>query len=131
MRNTTSLFRIFVLNLAAVLLLQFGCAPATAPMSDAKKAKEFLQSMLDEWKAGTDMNGMKQRYPPIYVTEDLWRGSNKLDEYTLLGESEKLGSNIRFQVKLKWTNKSGKAVEKSVRYIVTTDPALTMVREEG
>lgn len=115
---------------AAVFLFQFGCGPAKAPMSDASQAKELLQSMLNEWKAGTKMDGMKQRNPPIYVTEDLWRGSNKLVDYELVGESETLGSNIRFQVKLK-CGKGSKSVEKSVRYLVTTRPALTMVREEG
>jgi hypothetical protein len=120
-----------LLCVAAVFFFQIGCAPATAPMSDAKKAKELLQSMLDEWKAGTSMDGMKHRDPPIYVIEDLWRSGNKLDNYTLVGESETLGSNIRFEVELKCNNESGKVIEKSVRYIVTTQPALTMVREEG
>lgn len=120
-----------LLYVAAVLLLQCGCGPATAPMSDSTKAKELVQSMLDEWKAGTSMDTMKQRTPPIYLTEDLWRSNTKLEDYALVGESEVQGSNIRFQVKLKCTNKSGKAVEKSVRYLVTTQPALTMVREEG
>ncbi len=119
------------LGVAAVLLWQSGCSPAAVPMSDTNKAKELVQSMLDEWKAGTSMDGMKLRNPPIYVTEDLWRSSAKLDDYALVGESEVLGSNIRFQVKLKCTNKSGKLIEKSVRYIVTTQPALTMVREDG
>ena len=124
-------FYSYLLGTAALLLLQVGCGPATVPMSDANKAKELLKSMLTEWKSGTTLDAIKSRNPPIYVTEDLWRGSSKLEDYTLLDEGEVLGSNIRFQVKLKCTNKSGKAMEKSVRYIVTTQPALTMVREEG
>ena len=118
-------------GLLVALLCTMGCSPRTAPMSDAAKANELLQSMLNEWKSGTSLAEIKKRNPPVYVTEDLWRAGATLDEFTMLGDREVLGSNIRFQVKLKCLSKNGKAMERSVRYIVTTQPALTIVREEG
>ncbi len=114
-----------------ILFLQLGCSPRTAPMSDAAQAKVLLQKMLDEWKSGTNLSELKKRSPPVYFTEDLWRNGATLNDYVMTEESEALGSNIRFQVNLKCTNKSGKALERPVRYIVTTQPALTIVREEG
>ena len=81
-------FYSYLLGTAALLLLQVGCGPATVPMSDANKAKELLKSMLTEWKSGTTLDAIKSRNPPIYVTEDLWRGSSKLEDYTLLDEGE-------------------------------------------
>jgi hypothetical protein len=114
-----------------ILLLQLGCSPGTAPMSDAAQAKELLQKMLDEWKSGTSLDELKKRHPPVYFTEDLWRNGATLNEYVMTDASEVLGSNIRFKVNLKCTNKGGKAIERPVRYIVTTQPALTIVREEG
>jgi len=100
-------------------------------MSDAGKAKELLQTMLEDWKSGTNLEETKKRTPPVYVTEDLWRGGLKLESYSVSDESDVLGSNIRFKVNLKCTNKGGKAIDRSVRYIITTEPALTVVREEG
>ncbi len=114
-----------------VLLLQFGCGPGTAPMSDAAHAKVLLQKMLDEWKSGTSLGELKKRNPPVYFSEDLWRSGAKLSEYSMSEETEVLGSNIRFKVHLKFTYKGGKAIERPVRYLVTTQPALTIVREEG
>ena len=114
-----------------VLSLPIGCSPRTAPMSDAGKAKELLQTMLEDWKSGGNLEETKKRTPPVYVTEDLWRGGAKLDSYKVSDVSEVLGSNIRIKVNLKCTNKSGKAIDHSFRYIITTEPALTVVREEG
>lgn len=119
------------IGIVLILLLQVGCSARPAPMSDAAQAKELLQKTLDEWKSGTNMGELKKRHPPVYFTEDLWRNGATLNEFVMTEESEVLGSNIRFQVKLKCTNKGGKAIEKPVRYIVTTQPALTIVREEG
>ena len=121
---------VFILT-ALVCMLHAGCSPSVAPMSDAGKAKELLQTSLDAWKSGANLDDRRKASPPIYVTEDLWRSGAKLSEYKLVGESEVLGSNIRFMVDLKCTTKSGKAMEKTVRYLVTTQPALTIVREEG
>lgn len=122
-----------VLFLASMtcVLLQLGCTPSTAPMSDAGRAKELLQSALDAWQSGASIEDSRKANPPVYVTEDFWRNGSKLREYKLVGESEVLGSNIRFKVDLRCTNKAGKAMDKSVRYLVTTVPALTIVREEG
>ncbi len=131
MRNATRSSRSFVLCFAAALIFSFGCSPSTAPMSDATIARELLQSMLEQWKAGEGMSELKKRDPPVYMAEDLWKNNSKLEDYAIEGESEVLGSNIRFQVKLKCNNRTGKVVEKSVRYLVTTKPALTIVREEG
>ena len=114
-----------------VCILHAGCSPGAAPMSDAGKAKELLQTSLDAWRSGASLDDRRKASPPIYITEDLWRNGAKLSEYKLVGESEVLGSNIRFKVDLKCTIKSGKAMEKTVRYLVTTQPALTIVREDG
>lgn len=123
--------RVFLVGIVLVLCLQFGCSPATAPMSDASQAKALLQKTLDEWKSGTSLDEMRKHNPPVYVTEDLWRSGAKLNEYSIAEDSVLLGSNIRLEVNLKFTNKSGNAIKKSFRYIVTTRPALTIVREEG
>lgn len=123
--------RVFFIGTVLVLCLQFGCSPANAPISDAAQAKVLLQKTLNEWKSGTSLNEIRQHNPPVYVTEDLWRSGAKLNEYSIAEESGVLGNNIRLEVYLKFTNKSGNAIRRSFRYIVTTRPAQTIVREEG
>ncbi len=123
--------RVFLIGIVLVLCMQFGCSPATAPMSDAVQAKVLLQKTLDEWKSGTSLDEIRKHNPPVYVTEDLWRSGAKLNEYSIAEDRGLLGSNIRLEVNLKFTNKSGNAIKKSFRYTVTTRPALTIVREEG
>lgn len=122
---------VFFFGSMACILFQLGCTPSTAPVSDAGRAKELLQSALDAWKSGVSIEESRKGNPPVYVTEDFWRNGFKLREYALVGESETLGSNIRFKVDLKCTNKTGKVIDKPVRYLVTTVPAMTIVREEG
>ena len=100
-------------------------------MSDASQAKALMQRIMDQWRSGGSLDELRKHSPPVYVTEDLWRNGAMLNEFSISEESELLGSNIRLKVNLKWTNKSGRAMEKSFRYIVTTRPALTIVREEG
>ena len=123
--------RVFFVGIVLVLCFQLGCSQATAPMSDAAQAKVLLQKTLDEWKSGTSLDEIRKHNPPVYVTEDLWRSGAKLKEYSIAEDSGLLGSNIRLEVNLQFTNKSGNAIKRSFRYIVTTRPALTIVREEG
>lgn len=118
-------------GIVLALSFQIGCRPVGAPMSDASQAKTLMQKTMEQWRSGGSLDELRKQSPPVYVTEDLWRNGALLNDYSISEESERLGSNIRLRVNLRCTNKSGKAIEKSFRYIVTTQPALTIVREEG
>ena len=118
-------------GIVLALSFQIGCRPVGAPMSDASQAKTLMQKTMEQWRSGGSLDELRKQSPPVYVTEDLWRNGALLNDYSISEESERLGSNIRLRVNLRYTNKSGKAIEKSFRYIVTTQPALTIVREEG
>ncbi|MEQ1827625.1 MAG: hypothetical protein ABL921_16820 [Pirellula sp.] len=100
-------------------------------MSDSNEAKALLERTLLAWKKGGDWSAQPKQVPPVYVTEDLWRLGGTLVDYVLEGDGETMGSNIRYRVKLKCTNAAGKTTERSVQYLITTRPALTIMREEG
>ena len=118
-------------GIVLALSFQIGCRPVGAPMSDASQAKTLMQKTMEQWRSGGSLDELRKQSPPVYVTEDLWRNGALLNDYSISEESERLGSNIRLRVNLRYTNKSGKAIEKSFRYIVTTQPSLTIAREEG
>ena len=119
------------LLLLATVTMLLGCGPVQAPVSDPEQATKLVAQVMGEWKLGKKWGETKQQTPPIYVTEDLWRNGLTLNDFSLIGNGELLGTSVRVQVNLKCTDKNGKVISRSVRYLVTTKPALTVMREEG
>jgi hypothetical protein len=108
-----------------------GCsAPTAAPVSDREQAKTLVQDLMSQWKSGTKWDQLSQQLPPVYVTEDLWRNDAKLVDYSIDDEGM-LGSNVRFTMTIQCMGKDGKMTSKTLRYLVTTTPALTFSREES
>ncbi len=108
-----------------------GCGPVPVPVSDPALAKQLLEETLENWKAGESWDSLQKKTQPVYVTEDLWRARCRLTNFSVLGEGELMASNIRFRVQLKCTSLTGKTTDRTVNYLVTTKPALTIAREEG
>lgn len=124
---TVRLFRAACL-LAVVLLA--GCGQRTVPVSDIDQAKALITQTFDDWKAGATLDAQRAKSPPVYVAEELWLGGAKLQDYELTGPGEPSGTNIRFKVKLKCTDKSGATRDRDLKYLVTTQPACTIARED-
>lgn len=114
----------------AVLLIANGCGPPMAAPSDPERAKALLEETLDAWKQGATIAEIREQTPPVYVVEDIWRSGAKLQDYELVDDGERFGTNIRFQVKLKYAASHRAAKQMNVNYLVTTTPALTIAREE-
>ena len=113
-----------------VLLLAIGCGPPQASPSDPELAKALLEETLDAWKQGATIAEIREQTPPVYVAEDIWLSGSKLQDYQLVDEGERFGTNIRFHVKLKVAGSRGAAKQRNVSYLVTTTPALTIARED-
>lgn len=115
-----------------LIITTWGCSQqSNVPMSDMAKAREVAEKVLDAWKSGAAMEGMKNETPPIVVSEDLWRNRVKLTSYKFQGDGERLGTNVRHKILLIYTDKGGKKVERTFNYLITTVPAITFFREEG
>jgi hypothetical protein len=117
-------------------LLLFWCGNGcnqrpNVPFSDLGQAKTIATKVLDAWKSGKAMEEMKSASPPVFVSEDLWRNHLTLVDYKIDGDGEMMASNVRFKVLLTYTDKGGRKVERSFKYLVTTTPAVTFFREEG
>ena len=105
-----------------ILTLLTGCS-SEPPRSDAIVAKSVLESCLTAWKEGASNDSLQKREPPIFVVEDQWTDQAKLLDFSIADRSEFSGSSIRFDVELVFPSK-----KETVRYVVTTSPALTVAR---
>lgn len=115
-----------------LIVASWGCSQQpSVPMSDMAKARQVAEKVLDAWKSGAAMESMKNETPPIVVSEDLWRNKATLTSYKFQGDGERMGTNVRHKVLLIYADKSGKKMERTFNYLITTVPAVTFFREEG
>lgn len=128
--GATGLF-LFIAMAAATIMMFAGCGPGEAhggPV-DPKIAQDSLRIVLDAWKNGEKPDQLQS--PPRKITaQDLdWLKGMKLVEYKVLDDATPKGTNLWVSVDLTLADTSSKTVHKKVRYIVGTDPAVTVFRE--
>ncbi|MFO0924080.1 MAG: hypothetical protein U0905_16495 [Pirellulales bacterium] len=99
------------------------------PKTTIEDAKLLLINVLDDWKNGIEFEDLARRSPPILISDDLWRNQNKLQSYKLESEGEYSGKRVRFKAKLQLTTPDGNFTQMPVKYLVTTQPQSTIVRE--
>jgi hypothetical protein len=117
---------------ALLLLLSAGCSnqnPHKAAPVDAGKARTTLTLVLDAWRDGKTPDSLQDRSPKIVVQDMDWKQGMTLKGYQVIGTGDERDANLECRVKLSLVDKQGKTVEKTVTYIVGTDPALTVFRK--
>lgn len=92
-------------------------------------AKDALQSALDAWKKGESPEDLKKRQPPVVVQDPDWTGGAKLTDFRVLNDGKEDGPNFYCSVELVLKNQNEKEERASVRYIVTTNPNVTVFRQ--
>jgi hypothetical protein len=108
-----------------------GCAKHVPPVSDVEQATDLIKQTFDDWQAGASLDAQRDKQPPVYVAEELWLNGTQLKEYELNGPGEVFGTNIRFQVTLKFAgSRSAASNDRQLKYLVTTTPACTIARED-
>lgn len=118
-----------VLFLALAAFLAAGCAEQVAPTSlDSSKALDALKTTLDAWKNGGTVDSLKTASPPIVAQDMDWQGGAKLIDYKIDGSGKGVDSNLRVPVQITLQSKDGKDSVKTVSYLVTTSPAITVFR---
>jgi hypothetical protein len=111
-----------------VALAVAGCARGVANPVDPDRARVALKTALDHWKSGGDPLAMPTSSTPMTVQDLEWQSGAKLVDYEVLGDGEPADANLRLKVKLTLAGK-GKNAEKTVDYLVTTSPAVTVFRD--
>lgn len=119
--------------LGVVLCATAGCggtnySPPKA--ADPAVARQTLKTVLDAWKSGTPKDSLASQTPKVFVGDEDWSGGNALKDYKLIDDGESYGSNVRFRVGLELDSKGGTSLQKTVRYIVATDPVVSITRDD-
>lgn len=110
------------------LVLSVGCGPRKAAPVNVERAREAMKQALDAWKAGSKPDDMPKQSPAITVQDFDWMAGSRLVDYKLVDDGKAEDANLRIQVKLTMQDARGKSVQKTVAYVVGTDPVLTVFR---
>jgi len=105
-----------------------GCGGAPG-VSDPASARSVLETVLESWKRGDSPQALRDGNPPLNVADYRWEGKYKLNAYTIAESSTAAGFDQRFSVELRLTTPKGKAAREKAKYLVATDPAVTVVRD--
>ncbi len=103
---------------------------AAAHRVDPQLARSTLVSVLDSWKAGEDPAGWQQKEPSVVIQDFDWMGGARLTEYEILDERP-IDANLHCDVKLTLEDPQKGSAEKTVTYLVSTSPVLTVFRAPG
>jgi hypothetical protein len=118
--------------LAALLILTLsGCSSSNAHAVDPPRAREALKTALDYWKQGESPKSLSSGATPMTVQDLEWEGGAKLIDYQILDDGQQADANLRVKVKLTTSGAKGgsKNSEKTVNYLVTTSPSVTVFRD--
>jgi len=110
-----------------------GCGgPARAKPVQVNLARDTLVQVLDHWKSGGSIEELRKRNPEIVAQEFFWTKGMKLQEYRILGDGRPENANLICDVELNLVPADGgEPTQKTVEYMVGTDPVLTVFRVVG
>ena len=110
-----------------------GCwSSSQAHAVDAPRAREALKTALDHWKSGQDPRSLQSSPTPMTVQDFDWSGGARLVDYQVIDDGQAKDANLSIKVKLVLNapeKGQSKPTEKSVWYLVTTSPSVTVFRD--
>jgi hypothetical protein len=123
-------------RLLLLLILALAFAPGcggTPPSKEANPAvaREALATTLKAWKDGEKPDALAARTPPIRVADEDWLAGLRLEDFQVDPADRMIGTSLNCPVSLTLKNTTGKTLKKKAVYSVSTDPALTVIRQEG
>jgi hypothetical protein len=117
-------------SLCLALPMFAGCGASIAPPSDPSQAREIVKTTLDAWKQGETPQALATKSPSVRVKDREWGDGSTLIDYELKGEGQRLGQDIQQSVALNLKTPKGKAVKKTVNYVVTTGSYPMVARQD-
>jgi hypothetical protein len=118
--------------LGAMLIVTLsGCSSSNAHAVNAPRAREALKTALDHWKQGENPRSLSVTATPMTVQDLEWEGGAKLIDYQIVDDGQPADANLRVKVRLttSGTKAGSKNTEKTVSYLVTTSPSVTVFRD--
>lgn len=99
------------------------------PPLDKPLAQKVLATALDAWKEGKRPESLRAHDPPIVVGDPDWEQGWTLLDHRPGAVSWDDGSNQYSEVVLTIKKGSEAAVQRKATYVISTRPAITVIRE--
>lgn len=99
------------------------------PPLDKSLAQKALATALDAWKEGKRPESLRAHDPPIVVGDPDWEQGWTLLDYRPGAVSWDDGSNQYSEVVLTITKGREATVRRTATYVISTRPAITVIRE--
>ncbi|REJ88899.1 MAG: hypothetical protein DWQ34_21015 [Planctomycetota bacterium] len=131
--KSISSVRLYCERIAVAILLLgpliSGCSDGMGPHPvDAVQARSTLEAVLQSWQDGATPESWKEKSPSVVVQDMDWRLGKKLTSFEILEPTQAVDANLHCRVKLTLEDPESGAVERTVKYVVGTDPVLTVFR---
>lgn len=107
-----------------------GCGGSLPPPSEPGQAKQILTDALDAWKRGDKPDAPASGKTPVRVLDREWSDGAILEGYAVEGDGQPLGLNVQQAVTLQLKTPQGKALKKTVNYLVTTGRNPMIARQD-
>jgi hypothetical protein len=107
-----------------------GCGRRNAP-ADTALARRSLTTALESWQAGDPPSKIREAVPPITMVDPAWEQGQKLESFEIIGPVADDGVRLTCPVNVVCTGQDGKKSTAQVKYVVGTDPVVTIFRHRS
>ncbi len=118
------------LTLALTLATLTGCSNSLPPAAEPFEARKALTTALDAWKQGVQPDALVTATPPLHVLDRDWSEGSTLVGYELVGDGYPLGHNVQQTVSLELKTPRGKAVKKTINYVINAGDPPVIARQD-
>lgn len=116
-----------LLKLVLLCLMSMGCDGPRGQAVNPTTAKEVCKTFLQAWQDGKRAEDLK---PGIIGADREWSVGKKLVAFEILPDEANQGTQLRMSVKLTLKDSKGAESKSTVKYVVSTAPAVTVLRDE-
>lgn len=85
--------------------------------------------VLDSWKSGESPEAWKQKNPAVVVQDLDWLRGSELKGFEIVDGGEAIDANLHCRVRLQLADSDGGPTDRTVTYLVSTSPKLTVFRK--
>lgn len=110
-------------------ILFVGCGESLPDDVKPDDAGKHLRSAMESWKSGKPAEELKNQSPSITMNESDWNQTNKLVDYAMEDSGTLSGRQMKWVVRLKLKDPSGKVNDRKATYIIDTIPQIVIVRD--
>ena len=123
----TFLFLLFAMAFAVAN----GCSQNYTPPAETSSTEAVgaITAVLDAWRSGQTPESLRDQKPSIIVADEDWQSKSELHSYQLFDLPASGGVSARIGALLELSGPQGR-VRKEVRYLVSTNPIVSVVRED-